>query len=108
MKRRLSAASALKSARVQAGLTQRQLAKNAGTAQSVVARVESGETSPSIDTLTSLLKAAGFSMVSELERIRSIDRSLMDDVPRILGMTPEDRLREVAQMSRFVTAARRV
>lgn len=108
MKPPLSAALAVKSARAQAGLTQRQLARKARTAQSVVARVESGETSPSLETLTRLLKAAGFNMVAELERIRSIDRSMMDDVPRILRMTPEDRLREVAQMSRFVMAARRV
>lgn len=108
MKRTLAAAEAVKSARAQAGLTQRQLAKKARTAQSVVARVEAGQTSPSLETLTRLLKAAGFSMVAELERIPSVDRSVMDDVPRILRMTPEARLREVAQVSRFVTAARRV
>jgi hypothetical protein len=32
---------------------------------------------------------------------------MLDDVARILAMTPEDRLREVANASRFISAARR-
>jgi hypothetical protein len=37
-----------------------------------------------------------------------VDPALLDDVPRILRLTPEERLREVAQVSRFISAARRV
>jgi hypothetical protein len=33
---------------------------------------------------------------------------MLDDVPRILALTPEQRLREVAEVSRFLSAARRV
>jgi transcriptional regulator with XRE-family HTH domain len=88
-------------------MSQRQLAKKARTAQSVVARIELGETSPSWSTLIRLLKAAGFSLVSVLKSVE-VDPSLLDDVPRILALTPEERLREVAQVSRFVAAARRV
>jgi len=103
----LSASQLLQTARERAGLTQRQLAKKARTAQSVVARIELGETSPSWSTLARLLKAAGFSLSAGLRRI-NVDPQVLDDVPRILALSPEERLREVAQVSRFLSAARRV
>ena len=103
----LEASKLLQSARERAGLTQRQLAKKARTSQSVVARIELGETSPSWSTLARLLKAAGFSLSTGLRRI-GVDPQLLDDVPRILALTPEQRLREVAQVSRFLLGARRV
>ena len=101
------AARLLQTARELAGLTQRQLANKARTAQSVVARIELGETSPSWSTLARLLKAAGFSLSARLHRT-SVDPQLLDDVPRILALSPEERLREVAEVSRFLSAARRV
>jgi len=94
-------------ARARSGMSQRTLARRARTAQSVVARIELGETSPSWVTLHRLLKAAGFGLSAVLRRI-AVDPALLDDVPRILRLTPEERLREVAQVSRFVSAARRV
>jgi len=103
----LDASRLLQTARQRAGLTQRHLAKKARTAQSVVARIELGETSPSWSTLARLLKAAGFSLDAELRRI-TVDPQLLDDVPRILALSPEQRLLEVAQVSRFLSAARRV
>lgn len=103
----LVASKLLQAARERGGLTQRQLARKARTAQSVVARIELGETSPTWSTLARLLKAAGFSLSGGLRRI-SVDPQLLDDVPRILALSPEGRLREVAQVSRFFSAARRV
>jgi transcriptional regulator with XRE-family HTH domain len=103
----LDASKLLQAARDRAGLTQRQLATKARTAQSVVARIELGETSPSWSTLVRLLKAAGFGLSAGLRRI-GVDPQLLDDVPRILALSPEQRLREVAQVSRFLSAARRV
>ena len=97
----------LQAARERAGMTQRQLAKKARTAQSVVARIELGETSPSWSTLARLLKAAGFGLSAGLRRI-SVDPQLLDDVPRILALSPEQRLLEVARVSRFLSGARRV
>ena len=96
----------LQVARERAGLTQRQLARKARTAQSVVARIELGETSPSWSTLARLLKAAGFILSGGLRRI-SVDPQLLDDVPRILALSPEQRLLEIAQVSRFLSVARR-
>ena len=100
-------ASLLRTARTNAGLSQRELARKAKTAQSVVARVELGENSPSWDTLVRLLRATGNRLFAHVERLPVVDPSMLDDVPRILSMTPEQRLEEVAQVSRFVTEARR-
>ena len=94
-------------ARRGSGLSQRELARRARTAQSVVARIELGETSPSWATLIRLLRAAGFRLSAALKRI-DVDPALLDDVPRILLLTPEERLREVGTVSRFISEARRV
>ena len=102
-----AAAELLSTARARSGLSQRELASKARTAQSVVARIELGETSPSWTTLARLLKAAGFRLLAGLKRI-DVDPALLDDVPRILRLTPEERLLEVAQVSRFISEARRV
>jgi len=101
------AAELLSTARARSGMSQRELARKARTAQSVVARIELGETSPSWSTLNHLLKAAGFVLSAGLRMI-AVDPSLLDDVPRILRLTPEERLREAGQVSRFIAAARRV
>jgi transcriptional regulator with XRE-family HTH domain len=103
----MDASSLLQAARLHAGLSQRDLARKARTAQSVVARIELGETSPSWATLMRLLKAAGFTLTTDLRRMRA-DPQMLDDVPRILALSPEQRLREVAEVSRFLSAARRV
>ena len=97
----------LRNARESAGLSQRQLARRARTAQSVVARIEAGITSPSWVTLSRLLTAAGFDLRARLE-LRPIRRShMLDDVARIRRLTPEERLLELRNASRLVTEARR-
>ena len=107
MSNRVAAAELLAMARERAGMSQRELARKARTAQSVVARIELGDTSPSWATLNRLLQAAGFVLSAGLKRIH-VDPALLDDVPRILRLTPEERLREAGQVSRFIAAARRV
>ena len=52
-------ARALIKARTDAGLTQEEVAKRMGTTQSVVARLESGRTMPSIKTLYRYAEATG-------------------------------------------------
>lgn len=103
-----NASEILKEARRHAGMSQRELASKAKTAQSVVARIELRETSPTWDTLMRLVKASGCTFRAFVEAIPKVDRSILDDVPRILKMTPEERLEEVAQVSRFLASARRV
>jgi len=90
-------------ARRRAGLTQRALAKRADTAQSVVARIERGQTSPSGRTLDRLLAAAGFELRAHLLPRPVLESHMLEDVRRILCLSPEDRLREVANLSRFDT-----
>lgn len=98
----------LRAARVRAGLSQRDLARRAGTAQSVVARIEGGATSPTWMTLVRLLAAAGFQVDARLE-IRPTEGShMLDDVPRILRLTPEQRLAELRNVARFLSSVRRV
>ena len=102
-----AAASLLSQARTEAGLTQRELAKRARTSQSVIARIERGQVRPSLDTLRRLLAAAGFELRIELEPARAAATHMLGDVDRILALTPEQRLLEVRNVSRFVAGARR-
>ncbi len=100
-----TAAELLRQARARAGLSQRALARRAGTAQSVVARIERGQTSPTWETLERLLAAAGAG--ARLEPTIE-DGSMLYEVPGILRMTPEQRLQGVANVSDFLYRARRV
>jgi transcriptional regulator with XRE-family HTH domain len=52
----------LKEARNRAGLTQRELARRAGTSQAMVARIERGQQSPSVATLERLVRACGLEL----------------------------------------------
>lgn len=97
----------LRQARAAAGLTQRALARRARTAQSVVARIERGQTIPSWDTLVRLVAATGFELRAGLEPRRTPPSHMLADVVRILRLSPEERLNEVRNVNRFVAAARR-
>jgi len=107
MSRLWDPASLLRAARRRAGLTQRALARRAGTSQSVVARIEQGRTDPSSATLARLLAAAGFELRAELAPLPVAETHMLEDVPRILALSPEERLLEVRNVSRFEAAARR-
>lgn len=98
----------IREARSRAGLSQRELAARARTAQSVVARIERGQTSPAWETLARLLRAAGFDVSARLTVASVVGSHMLADVPRILALTPEDRLKELAAFSRFVAGAQRV
>src|SRR5215207_2425982 len=101
------AATLVHDARSRAGLTQRELARRAGTAQSAVARIESGATSPSWETLSRLLQAAGFALDATLRPLAPDLSHMLEDVPRIRRLTPEQRLIELRNTSRFLSVARR-
>jgi transcriptional regulator with XRE-family HTH domain len=103
-----TAATLLHEARTSAGLSQRALARRAGTAQSVIARIERGLTSPTWETLERLLQATNLAVRAELEPRVVVGSHMLDDVPRILAMTPEQRLEEVKNLSEFLSHARRV
>lgn len=67
------AGEAVREARARGSLSQRELANAAGTSQSVVGRIEAGLASPSVDTLSRLVRAAGFDLRLELEPRRVVD-----------------------------------
>lgn len=105
----------IQEARTRAGLTQRELALRAGTAQSVVARVERGRGSPTLETLVRLLAATGFNLDVELvpqptadpviEAFkRDIDRSLLR---RNLEKTVNERVRSLQALARLADEAHR-
>ena len=103
-----TAARLLREARTRSGLSQRALARRAGTAQSVIARIENGQTSPTWSTLERLLKAANYDVVARAEPSVVVGSHMLDDVPRILAMTPEQRMQEIKNVSRFLHDVRRV
>jgi predicted transcriptional regulator len=85
----------------------RSLARRARTAQSVVARIENGTTSPSWETLDRLLRRAGFELHASLvPRLRGRSH-MLEDVPRILRLTPEQRLIELRNAARLFAGAKR-
>jgi transcriptional regulator with XRE-family HTH domain len=101
------AATLLREARTRAGLSQRALARRAGTAQSVIARIERGQTSPTWETLERLLAAAGAEISARTE-LAVAAGSMLYEVPGILRMTPEQRFQGVENVSDFLHRARRV
>lgn len=112
----MKAVSLLREARLRAGLTQRDLARRARTAQSVIARIERGQTSPTLETFSRLLSATGFSLDVELvpqlviadpmveAYKKDIDRSLLR---RNLEKTVDERVRSLQALTRLATEARR-
>jgi transcriptional regulator with XRE-family HTH domain len=64
----MDAARLLRSARLQAGLTLRQLAAAAHTSHSTLAAYETGAKCPTVETLNRIVEAAGFRVEGNLAR----------------------------------------
>ncbi len=92
-------------ARARSGLSQRALARRACTAQSVVARIENGTTSPSWRTLDHLVRSAGFELRGAIVPKLQGRSHMLQDVARILRLTPEQRLIELRNAARLVAGA---
>ena len=109
------AAEVLLEARSQASLSQSELAEAAGTYQSVIGRIESGKTSPSLETLSRMVKAAGFDLKLSLEPSDALDPVIEAYKPGIdqtllvanLRKTVDERLRDNAQLLNFTDELRR-
>jgi transcriptional regulator with XRE-family HTH domain len=71
-----TASAFLQLARLEAGLSQRELAEQAGVTQSEIARIESGKREPSIPTLQKILAGAGLELRFRLEKVDDHDRVL--------------------------------
>lgn len=87
-------------------MTQKAVADRAGTSQGTIARYERGEVSPSVETLQRLVRACGLELRFSIdEPLDSHDLGMIDYAQR---MSPEDRLRSVANVSRLAAGAVRV
>ncbi len=71
-----TASAFLQMARLEAGLSQRELAERAGVAQSEIARIESGNREPSIPTLQKILAGAGLELCFRLAPLDDHDQVL--------------------------------
>src|SRR3954452_599108 len=80
--------------RKRAGLTQRKLADRAGTTQSAIARLESGRTAPSLETVERLLRLCGLQLIVELA---PYDDSDVLQAVALDGLTPEQRARRLGR-----------
>ena len=101
-----SIAPMIRQARQASGLSQAALAERLSTTQSAVSRWERGHDEPRLSTLDSILRACGRRLVlaSEVITLGDVDRA---QIRQQLAITPEERLASVANVSKFVAAARR-
>jgi transcriptional regulator with XRE-family HTH domain len=100
----------LRSARRQAGLSQRALASRAGVPQASVSRIEREVVSPSVDMLDRLLKECGLEVEVARWDTEGVDRTLIAErlklSPRLRILAAEDEwrgaiaLRDAARRSR--------
>jgi transcriptional regulator with XRE-family HTH domain len=83
-----AAARLLRDARLDAGLTQVQLARRAGVSQPVIAAYEAGSREPSVPMLSRLVEATGRKLVMRYEPDRAIYR--LCDTARDIAKTRDD------------------
>ncbi len=86
----------VREARRRAGLTQRELAHRAGTTQSAIARLESGRSAPSFDTVIRLVRACGLDLHVGLLEYDDSDWMLALDA---LRMSPSERVTYAVDMA---------
>jgi transcriptional regulator with XRE-family HTH domain len=79
----------VREARKRAGLTQAELAQRAGTTQSAIARIETGDTAPSFDSVLRLVRLCGLDLdIMLVPR----DESDLAQAARLARLQPEERL----------------
>lgn len=90
--------------RLAAGLSQRALARRAGTSQPAVARYERGAAAPSWGTLQRLAAACGQRMRLDAEAVPEPHDVELAEL--LLGLTPLERLRALQRYARLHKAVR--
>ena len=93
----------IREARKRAGLTQAELARRARTTQSVIARLERGATSPSLERVSQLVQAAGLELRVGISPAAAQDWAA---VARNLTLTAEQRWDKAVASAKFVEAGR--
>lgn len=106
--RRTLAGALVTNARVEAKMSQRELAEVADVAQSTIARIESGAADPAFSTVERVLAAVGLEMRVRTEPIDDHDR-VLETLHALL--TPEEReradRRHQSNLRKFAEAGRR-
>jgi transcriptional regulator with XRE-family HTH domain len=93
----------LRTARLETGLTQAQLAERLGTTQSAIARWESGQVSPRVRTLERLLEGLGYELEIGSRRMDDADH---EQIRERLRWAPIERLRYLVDMVDFEARVR--
>ncbi len=93
----------IREARRRAGLTQAQLATLAGTTQSAIARLESGRTSPSFDTVRRMMRLCGFNLLVALD---PYDDSDLAQAQALLRRSPDGRVDQLEAGLNFAAELR--
>ena len=90
----------VREARKRAGLSQRELGARAGTTQSAIARIETGRSTPSFDTVLRLVRLCGLDL-----DVMLVERDDSDWIQALRGrdLSPEARLQ---RMNRFAAQLR--
>lgn len=91
-------------ARVEAGLSQAELAGRVGTTQSAISRWERGHDEPRLSTVVSVLAACGLVLRLSVG-VDDVDRA---QIRQQLAMSPTERLASVVNISRTLASARPV
>ncbi len=88
----------LRRARLEARLSQRELAQKAGVTQATVARIERGQISPRYETVVRLLRACGVELLPRrMEAGFGVDRTAIRE---LLRLSPAERLRRAVEDAR--------
>jgi hypothetical protein len=88
----------IKEARLRAGLTQVELGRRVGKAQSVIARWERGDVHPSLETLRQVVRSCGLDLTFALAKF---DDSNVTVIDAHLRMTPAQRLEDLLERVAF-------
>ena len=88
----------IKEARLRADLTQTELGARLGKAQSVIARWERDDVSPSLETLRVVVRACGLDLTFSLSKF---DESNVTIIDQHLRMTPAERFADLMARVRF-------
>jgi transcriptional regulator with XRE-family HTH domain len=88
----------IREARLRSGLTQAELGKKIGKPQSVIARWERGDVTPSLERLRQAIRGCGLELSFHLSRL---DESSMTVIDEHLKMTPAQRLADLLERIRF-------
>jgi transcriptional regulator with XRE-family HTH domain len=88
----------IKEARLRTGLTQAELGARMGKAQSVIARWERDDVSPSLETVRDIVRACGLELTFFMSKFDDSNVTIID---QHLRMTPAERFADLMARVRF-------